>query len=281
MRAIWIVVFIALLGLSGLWMVNKFANDQKRVFLPQKKIVTTSSLAKDNETNLSASKNFQMNYFSKNMPGVRDLEISPKGTLLASLNKEGQIVALPDKDKNGIADEEKILLSGLRKPHGLAFFKDNLFVAEENLINRYIWDEKKMTATFDKKIANLPLGVRHFTRSLAITSEGIIYVSIGSTCDTCFEKHPFIASVIVTDIDGAKPEIFAKGLRNSVFIKVNPVSGELWGTEMGRDFLGDNLPPDEVNIIEKGKDYGWPVCYGERIYDQQFGQKNSQYCENT
>ena len=91
-----------------------------------------------------------------------------------------------------------------------------------------------------------------------IDKDGNLFVTIGSSCNVCVEEHPWLASVIVSDVEGKTSQVYATGLRNSVFIKINPKTGELWGTEMGRDLIGDNLPPEEVNIIAKGKNYGWP-----------------------
>lgn len=146
---------------------------------------------------------------------------------------------------------------------------------------RYHFDEENLKAEIDKKLFSLHGGGRHTTRTIDFDRKGQIFVSIGSTCDTCFEKHPWLATVIVSDSEGRNPRLFAKGLRNSVFVKVNPNTQELWGTEMGRDFLGDDLPPDEINIIKEGKDYGWPVCYGDRVYDDKFGQKTPEHCAKT
>ena len=79
--------------------------------------------------------------------------------------------------------------------------------------------------------------------------------------------------------DGSAAEIYASGLRNSVGLSWHPVTDELWATDNGRDWLGDNLPPDEINIIKVGKDYGWPYCYGDKVADPEFN--NSEKCKST
>lgn len=99
-----------------------------------------------------------------------------------------------------------------------------------------------------------------------------MFVSIGSSCNVCFENNEWLASIIVSDEEGNNPKIWAKGLRNSTFIMINPITDELWATEMGRDMLGDNMPPDEINIIRDNKDYGWPICYSDKIYDINFNK---------
>lgn len=226
-----------------------------------------------NESNLTIPAGFSLTIFAKDLGGVRDLEFTSGGTLLASVPATGKIIAVSDKNNDGHAEEVKTIISGLPRPHGLAFHENKLFVASETNVSRYSWSEANSQATLEKKLFDLPKGGRHFSRTIAFDNDGKLFVSIGSTCDVCNESNPFLAAVIVSDTDGASPRLFAEGLRNAVFIAINPVSGELWGTEMGRDFLGDNLPPDEINIIKDGRDYGWPLCYGNRVHDTDFDKK--------
>ncbi len=272
---------------------KKNIGDIHPAILPQKEEVM--KMRQSNNLSFSLPDKFEIIVFAENIDRVRDLEISPGGTVLATSLQMGSVVALPDKNGDGIADETKKIISGLSRPHGIAFFPSTdstsspqassgqvkLFVTEETRVSRYSWDESTLNAQFEKKLFDLPKGGRHFTRTIDFDSKGNMYVSLGSTCDVCFEKQPWIAAIITSDAEGANPRLFAKGLRNSVFIAVNPKTDELWATEMGRDFLGDSLPPDEVNILRDGKDYGWPVCYGDKVFDQKFGQKTPQYCEGT
>lgn len=148
---------------------------------------------------------------------------------------------------------------------------------------RYLWDEERLEATFEKVLFGFPAGVRHTTRTIAFNNQGQMFVSIGSTCDVCFEQHPWHGTVIVSDQEGNNPRVFAKGLRNAVFITTQPETDELWATEMGRDFLGDDLPLDEINIILEGRDYGWPRCYGQQIQDQKFDPSGQAaiFCQTT
>ncbi len=275
-----ILLTLFLIIIVGIWVLPQKIGDVRPALLPAIKKEAILNSPTESGAPLTVPPGFVINYFSDSTPGARDLQLSPGGIMLVSMPGEGKIVALPDHDKNGVADEVRIIAQFLRKPHGLAFFQDKLFVAEENQVSRYLWDENNQSATFEKKLFDLPSGGRHTSRTIAISKSGQLLVSLGSSCDTCFEKHPFIAAVIASDVEGTRPRVYAKGLRNAVFIKFDD-KGSLWGTEMGRDFLGDNLPPDEINIIEDGGDYGWPVCYGDQDYDAKFGQRDSNYCSNT
>lgn len=224
---------------------------------------------------------FKIGVFAKNLGKARDLQLSPGGTLLLSDPIGGRVLALPEKNSDGRADEVKEVLKNLDQPHGLAFHSGYLFVAELTKVSRYKWSEENLSAKFDKELFNIPYHGGHNTRSLVIDRQGSLFVTIGSSCNVCVEKSEWLAAVVVSDTEGRNPRIFAKGLRNSVFIKINPKTGELWGTEMGRDLLGDNTPPEEINIIRDGKDYGWPYCFGDGVHDDNFDPKKEHSCSGT
>lgn len=225
------------------------------------------------------TKDFTIHVFASGLGNPRDLQYSPEGTLLVSSPNSGTIYALPDKNKDGVADNNITIISGEAHPHGLAFYGNKLYIAEVNKVVRYNWDEANLKATKDKDLFFLPENNNHNNRTLVFDSNGKMYVSVGSTCNVCNEKSNLSATVIVSDADGNNPTVFARGLRNSPFVQFNVKTGELWGTEMGRDNLGDNIPPDEINIIKQNTDYGWPNCYGSKIPDTNFNP--SATCQNT
>ena len=223
------------------------------------------------------------------MPGARVLALDPDGTLLVSLTSRGKVVALPDKNGDGVADAVVTVLDGLNKPHGLAFGPEEnprLYVAETGRVSAYDYDPERLTAASEQKIADLPPGGRHFTRSLKFLPgprDRRLLISVGSSCDACEEEDWRYAKILAVDPDGGELETFASGLRNSVFMAVHPQSQHVWATEMGRDFLGDNLPPDEINIILEGRNYGWPYCYGKRLYDDKTDPTGAhrEFCKET
>lgn len=276
------VATLALFGiliLASLLFLKQKLGDVRPAVLPPP--VEVTNVGGPLEFPLTVPEGFSIGVFAKNLTNPRDLTFSPKGTLLVSLPKAGSVVALPDRNSNGGADEAQAVLTNLNKPHGIAFYNEKLFVAEETRVVRYLFDEETLTAKEEKILFPLPTGGNHVTRSLAFNKQGQMFVSIGSTCDVCFEKHEWLGAVVVSDENGNNPRLFAKGLRNSVFITIHPKTNELWGTEMGRDFLSDNLPPDEINVIKERKDYGWPVCFGNKVYDTAFGQQTKAYCAAT
>lgn len=225
-------------------------------------------------------KGFELSIFAENLPGVRFMALSPRGELTVSRPRAGQIILLPDRNGDGKADRTIVFARNLDRPHGLAWRKGALYVAETGAVLKLedrngdgISDEKKVLSR------DLPAGGGHWTRTLVFGPDGGMYVSVGSSCNACREKDPRRATVLRFSPGGKGRMIFAKGLRNSVGLAFHPVTKELWGTDNGRDFLGDDLPPEELNFIRKGGDYGWPGCYGNKKVDPSFGTQA--YCEKT
>ncbi len=272
-------ILLILAILFGIFLIYKFSQFKGALpaVLPPKDLPKAKSVPNDLGLNLPPG--FSIEIFAEDLKSPRVLAIDPVGTLIASIPAEGKIVALPDKDKRGKSDQIIILKDGLDKPHGLAFKDGKLYVAQLQSIVSFDYDQKNLKLSNEKHIADLPGGGRHNTRTIGFGGDGKLYVSVGSTCDVCVEKDTRNGTILQVDVEKGESRIFAKGLRNSVFFAFNPNDHKIWATEMGRDFLGDNLPPDEVNIIEDGGDYGWPFCYGDKVADGKFS-KNAD-CQST
>lgn len=277
---------VIIVVIAVLWLVKTYVGDVRPVILPPSKdlteIIEKQQAGNPVDFPLKIASGFKIGVFAKGLGKARDLQFSTGGTLLVSSKESGKVFALPDVGNDGKADKTVEILRDLDNPHGLAFHDGKLFVAELRKVSRYAWNEENLSAKFEKKLFDLPYNGGHSTRSIVIDKEGNLVVTIGSSCNVCNEKHKWLAVVVVSDIDGNDPKVFAKGLRNAVFIITNPQTGEVWGTEMGRDLIGDDIPPEEINIIREGKNYGWPTCYGSKVHDEQFGHSHKEgECENT
>lgn len=237
-----------------------------------------------NETTipLNLPPGFRISLFTPKIGPIRFMAFSPDSILFVSMPSTtglyggsgldtGKIFALPDRDGNGVVDEVKTVLSGLHIPHGLTFHDGYLYIAEEGAVARYPYTNGGVLGSRET-IATLPTGGSHLSRTIAFGPNGKMYVSIGSQCNDCTGGDSHTAVVLELNADGTGKRVFANGIRNAVGIIFNPTTGELWGTENGRDHLGDNLPPDEINIIRDGGDYGWPYCYGVRVRDAKHPQ---------
>ena len=288
------------------FLVYLFFTDFGLIKKPQPPITSQSPLSF-----LKLSEGFNINIFAKGLEDSRVITFDPSGRMLVSETKAGRVVLLVDKDKNDIAETKKTILSGLNKPHGMAFYPSTdsgqvasgnmiyLYVAETHQVSRYVYDVKNgdVTSTKGQKITSLPADGRHFTRTISFgpnfrktpllpgkrgndtLAETKLYISVGSSCDACVEDTTWKrAAILESDPEGTFTAEFAGGLRNSVFFTFHPKTKEIWATEMGRDNLGDNLPPDEVNIVKVAgpedkfgaKRYGWPFCYGNQVRDKTF-----------
>ena len=286
MKKILIIGIVIVLALAFGW--NKLKNTlntqtvtQLFVEGPNKELIENLPQGGQLNFSLNIASGFKLGLFAdlgSSLP--RLLEFDPKGVLFASIPAQGKIVALPDENKDGVADKIVNVLTGLNKPHGIAFAGGKIFIGESDKVVRYDYDPGSFGTSNKKVLFSLPGGGRHFTRTIKV-HEDKIYTSVGSSCDTCVEEDTNRSTILVSGIDGSGLRIFAKGLRNTVFF-VFDKEGRIWGNDMGRDFLGDNLPPDELNIIEDGKDYGWPFCYGDKVRDSKFMPgTNQDYCSKT
>ncbi|MCA9364538.1 MAG: PQQ-dependent sugar dehydrogenase [Candidatus Moranbacteria bacterium] len=226
---------------------------------------------------------FSFSLFATGLDSPRDLVFDSEGNLLVSEFDAGRVVVFSPEGKRSK------LIEGLEKPHGLLLRCEDgcqLFVVEERRLWVYDYQPNSLHVSRGRVIADLPRGGRHTIRSLETVSDDgreRLLVSVGSTCDTCVENNERAGSVLIMDFDGKNVEIFSRGLRNAVFLARHPNTGDVWVTEMGRDKLGDDLPPDEINILRRFGHYGWPWCYGDRVHDVVFdlsGQKTD-FCSIT
>jgi glucose/arabinose dehydrogenase len=232
-------------------------------------------------TQLKAPPGFHISVFAEDVDSARMLVFSPGGALLVSESGEGKVVALPDSKHTGKAERTVTVLNGLNEPHGLAFYQGKLYVAENDKLRRYDWDERNLRASNPVKIADLPDGGGHSTRSIVFRG-GKMYVSAGSSCNVCVEKDERRAAVMEFNPDGTGQKIFAKGLRNAVGIAVNPKTDTVWVTVNGRDMLGDDIPPETIyDLGKEGGDAGWPYCYGDRVPDTKFSESAPEHCKSV
>ena len=203
---------------------------------------------------------FAIDVFADKVGSVRFMAIDPAGTLLVSEPSAGRVLALPDKDADGKADSVQTVVTGLDQPHGLAFHEGGLYIAETSRVQRFAYDPATMKATQPTLLTRLPAGGGHWTRTVVFGPDGLMYVSVGSSCNVCRESDKRRAAVLRFNADGSGEQLFASGLRNAVGLAFHPTSGVLWATVNERDWRGDDVPPDYVTEIREGTVHGWPDC---------------------
>lgn len=222
---------------------------------------------------------FKIQEFATDLGSPRFMAISPDNVIFVTIIGDGEVVALPDLNNDGKSDKTMTIVEGLKRPHGIAFYNGYLYVGEVNQIVRFKYNGyNKELGKKEVIVPNIPTK-GHFTRTVSFGSDEKMYVSIGSSCNVCIEKDKRRATIMRFNPDGSEGEIYATGLRNSVGLEWHPKTGDLWATDNGRDWLGDNLPPDEVNIIKESQNYGWPYCYGNKVPDPEY--EDEERCKNT
>ncbi|MFI5376122.1 MAG: PQQ-dependent sugar dehydrogenase [Candidatus Rokuibacteriota bacterium] len=218
---------------------------------------------------------FAIDVFADKVGSVRFMAVDPAGTLLVSEPSAGRVLALPDKNRDGKADSAQTVVTGLDQPHGLAFRDGALYVAETGRVQRFAYDPATMKATQPTLVTRLPSGGGHWTRTVVFGPDGLMYVSVGSSCNVCRESDSRRAVVLRFNADGSGEQIFASGMRNAVGLAFHPGTGVLWATVNERDWRGDDVPPDYVTEVREGTFHGWPDCMvvrGRVIADTAFAK---------
>jgi len=226
------------------------------------------------EARIRAPEGFEVSRYAEELPNARFLRSTPRGDLLVSQPSSGRVVLLErDADADGRPDGRRDLLTGLDRPHGLDLHDGWLYVAEADAVARIPFDTATSTANgaLERVVTGIPGGGNHWTRTVRFGPDGGMYVSVGSSCNVCEEDDPRRATMLRFALDGSGEEILATGLRNSVGFDWRPETGALFGTDNGRDLLGDDFPPCELNRIVAGGFYGWPHANGDNVPDPDLG----------
>ena len=274
-----LLVALAALGASG---VAVTASPRVARALPQGEAgAAAPALPMPNPTptldgKLRVPAGFTVKEFAR-VPGARFMAQGPDGSVYVSQPGLGHVTRLSGMSADGRAVKVEKVLENLSLPHGLAFHGGYLYIANTEEVVRVPVDA---SGTISGKplptAASYDAAGGHFTRTVVFGPDKAMYVSIGSTCNVCVERDSTRATVMRFDADGQHGEVFARGLRNAVGLAFHPVSGALWVTQHERDNLApshEDTPPDELNILQQGGDYGWPYCWGQRVPSPEFNDR--------
>jgi glucose/arabinose dehydrogenase len=223
---------------------------------------------------LTAPPGFHVSVFSPAVPGARSLTLGAKGTVFVG-TQAGSVYAVVDRDHDGAADQVYTIATGLDMPNGVAFRQGALYVAEVSRVQRYDAIEDHLDAPPPPVtvIDGLPTEHHHGWKFIAFGPDDLLYVPVGAPCNVCESKDARFASILRFRPDGTPVDAMAHGVRNSVGFDWEPGSGTFWFTDNGRDLLGDDVPPDELNrATAPGRDYGFPACHGGTIPDPVYAK---------
>ena len=221
---------------------------------------------------------FQIQIYARDLPNARSMALGPGGVLFVGTRKAGKVYAVLDVDQDGVADESFVLVEGLNMPNGVAFRRGSLYVAEVDRILRFDKAEQRPKEVIDPVVINnsFPRDQHHGWKYIAFGPDGMLYVPVGAPCNVCEKNDPRYASIMRLNADGSGLEVVARGIRNTVGFDWHPETRELWFTNNGRDWMGDDLPPDTLHrISRKGQHFGFPYCHAGNIPDPKFGHSRN------
>lgn len=220
---------------------------------------------------------FKIEVYAANVPGARSMTLSPSGIVFVG-TREGEVYAVVDKNRDNQGDEAISIAQGLNMPNGVAFRDGSLYVAEVSRVLRFDNIESRLMNPPRPVVVNdtFPKETHHGWKFIRFGPDGMLYVPVGAPCNVCEKEDKRYGSIMRMKPDGSGLEIFAKGIRNTVGFDWDPLTKELWFTDNGRDMLGDDIPPDELNHAPRtGMHFGFPYFHGKGIPDPDLsGERN-------
>jgi glucose/arabinose dehydrogenase len=215
---------------------------------------------------LQVPSGFRLSIFARDLGHPRMMAVDGDGTVFVTRPMEKDVIVLRDAG-DGASPTRSTLVSGIEGVHGIALRDGRIYLAPPEQVVSL--DPKAPQTAPTVFVTGLGEGAQHPNRTLGFGPDGALYVSVGSSCNACQETDPQKATLLRVNPDGSARTVFATGLRNTIGFDWHPRSGALWGMDHGTDWLGDDTPPEELNQIQQGKDYGWPFCWGDRKVDAQ------------
>jgi glucose/arabinose dehydrogenase len=228
---------------------------------------------------------FRVSVFAKDLGTARMLAVSDDGTVYVTRRDSGDVLALRD-DGTGKAATPRKVVTDLPRVHGIALHGGRLYLATIREVFVADVSADGSVGTPRAIVTGLPDGGQHPNRTVGVGPDGMLYVSVGSTCNQCMETNDEHATILQTALDGSRRGVFARGLRNTVGFTWNPETRAMWGVDHGIDYKGNEIPPEELNEIQNGLHYGWPFCYGTRVADAAYpldppGSTKAEFCPRT
>jgi glucose/arabinose dehydrogenase len=219
---------------------------------------------------LTLPSGFRIAVYAADVPNARQMALGPPGVVFVGSNAAGKVYAVVDRD--GGNRTVHVVASGLNMPSGIAFRDGALYVAAVNRILRYRDVARDPAHPPKPEVVTdaYPSDPHHGWKFIAFGPDGRLYVPVGAPCNICTPPGPLHATITRLDLAGGRPEVVARGVRNSVGFDFDPANGDLWFTDNGRDWLGDDQPPDELNHLTKvGEHFGFPFCHGNGLRDPE------------
>jgi len=241
-------------------------------------VIITAAVAEIRLERIKLPPGFTIDTYATNIEGARSLALGPEGIVFVGSRSPGRVYALIDRNRDHKAEETIVIAKGLNSPNGVAYFGGSLYVAEISRVLRFDNIAKQLRNPPRPVIVNdtFPKDAHHGWKFIGFGPDSKLYVPVGAPCNICLRDDPRYASIMRMNPDGSDLEIFAEGVRNTVGFDWHPKTKELWFTDNGRDWMGNDQPPDELNCApQKGMHFGFPYCHGGTLPDPEWGGKRS------
>ncbi len=266
---------IYLLALLALWACDNANPSNDNAVVEETEEIGINSLLGLELERLQMPDGFNIEVYGR-VKNARSMVMGENGTLFIGNRAGGSVYAVRDTDGDFKIDERYELISGLNMPNGVAFKDGSLYVAEVSKLWRFDDIENNLANPKDPVLIydDFPKDRHHGWKYIAFGPDGKLYVPVGAPCNICESKNEYYTSIIQMDADGSNREIYATGVRNTVGFTWHPETQKLWFTDNGRDMMGDDTPPCELNqATAAGQHFGYPYCHGGGIQDPEFGEK--------
>ena len=225
---------------------------------------------------------FTISIYATGVEGARSMALGDDGTVYVGTRDTGKVFAVRDKDGDGFAEDVRVIADGLVLPNGVALLNGDLYIADMTAIRRI--PKSQLSSTVPVRpvtvFEGFPAKKHHGWKYLQAGPDGKLYLAVGVPCNICQPEAPYEGRLLRLDPNRPIPEVLAEGLRNSVGLTFGRDINDIWLTDNGRDWLGNDLPPDELNHwTGKPTHFGYPACHGRKVIDPEFGRTDA--CESS
>lgn len=221
---------------------------------------------------VTVTKGFGLTLYASDLGDAKQIAVGDKGTLFVGSHKSGVVQALVDSNQDGRVDKRYVIAKGLEYPEAIAFYNGALYLAEEDKIVRFVDIEQRLRRPGRPKevYTGLPEETKRSSRAMHFGPDGLLYITIGAPCNVCEAEAPF-ASMLAINVETGSSEQVLTGIRKVTGFDWSPEDQSLWFADMGRDWMGDNLPPDEINqVLEKGSHFGFPYLHARSVVEPAY-----------
>ncbi len=221
---------------------------------------------------VTVTKGFGLTLYASDLGDAKQIAVGDKGTLFVGSHKSGLVQALVDSNQDGRVDKRYVIAKGLKYPEAIAFYQGALYLAEEDRIVRFIDIEQRLRRPGRPKevYSGLPEENKKSSRAMQFGPDGRLYITIGAPCNVCESEAPFASMLAINVHTGASEQILT-GIRKVTGFDWSPEDASLWFADIGRDWMGDHLPPDEINkLVEKGSHFGFPYVHGSSVVEPAY-----------